>query len=159
MSWPWVSRKRYEAVHQLWVVAGEATKTAYAERDQERVRYENMRLATIVQFEGDLEKARADHAAARAAGEECAHRLAECDRQRLDIKANFAKLAALSRALETKLRDCEDPPITRKELEKLTKLVAVLRTENEGLKKHVVRSDELAERLQERIRAVDQEAS
>ena len=105
-----------------------------------------------------LDQAKADHAAARAAGEEVAHRLAACDLERKEAKANFAKLAALSRALETKLRDCEDPPITRKELEKLTKLVAVLRSENEGLKKHVARADEATERLQERIRASEQEA-
>ena len=121
MAWPWVSRSFADQLSQKLVETG-----------------------------ADLEKALKDLKAARDAGTDCAMRLSACDHERLEIKANFAKLAALSRSLEVKLRDCEDPPITRKELEKLTKLIAVLRSENEGLKRHVERSDATIERMQSR---------
>jgi septal ring factor EnvC (AmiA/AmiB activator) len=137
MSWPWVSRDRLDIV--------EAELAGYKKHEHE--------------YTEKIQKLSDDHKAARAAGEEVAHRLAQCDLERKELKANFAKLAALSRALETKLKDCTEPPISRKELEKMTKLIAVLRSENEGLKRHVARSDESEQRLMERIRAFEQEAS
>lgn len=93
---------------------------------------------------------------AMAAGEAVAHRLAACDLERIETKAQFAKLAALARQLEEKLRDCESPPITSAELQKLTKRMAVLQTERDVLTTKCEKLEAKLEANEQRMVKVEQ---
>jgi chromosome segregation ATPase len=93
---------------------------------------------------------------ARAAGEECAHRLAQCDLERVEVKANFAKLAALSRQLEERLRDCIAPPITSPELQALTRRMAVLQTERDVLTVKLEKAEATLAANEQRMAKVEQ---
>ena len=94
-------------------------------------------------------------AASRAAGEDIAHRLAACDAERIDRKAQFAKLAGLCRQLETKLKDCTDPPISRAKLTELTRLVASLRAERDGSLIEIAKLQAEVERTNARLEAAE----
>lgn len=111
VNWPWVSRKTHEE--------------KLAEIDE------------LIRVHAELKQGYISASEARdsamKAGEAIAHRLAACDLERIETKANFAKLAALAKQLETKLQDCTNPPITTAELQKLTKRMAVLQTERDVL--------------------------
>jgi flagellar biosynthesis chaperone FliJ len=129
MTWPWVQRNLLDEVS-----------------------------AKLVANETELSDVKHQRDAARAAGEDCAHRLSACDLERLEIKKNFATLAALSRQLEEKLKDCTDPPITRKELQKLTKLVASLRAERDGLQGKLEKAEDTLKRNEQRMIEAEERA-
>ena len=74
---------------------------------------------------------------AMKAGEEVAHRLAECEKLRMGQQVTLSNMTALCKTLETKLRDVEDPPISREELKALARALATARAERDALRTEV----------------------
>jgi predicted nucleic acid-binding Zn-ribbon protein len=83
------------------------------------------------------QKSRKERDDARKTGEEIAHRLAECEKLRMGQQVTLSNMTALAKDLETKLRDCTDPPISRDELKALTRALATARAERDALRLEV----------------------
>lgn len=81
--------------------------------------------------------AHAGRASAMATGEQTAHRLAQCNSELQRSQGLLSEMTALARSLETKLRDVEDPPVTREELKALARALAAARAERDALRVEV----------------------
>ena len=93
--------------------------------------------------------------AARAAGQETAHRFGQCMEELQTTRASLANVRALAKDLETKLRDSIEPPCSSADLESLRKQNSYFRTENEAYQlvhqRDQAEIEDLKKRLTERL--------
>ena len=91
--------------------------------------------------------------AARAAGQETAHRFGQCMEELQTTKASLAHVRALAKDLELKLRDATEPPCSSADLESLRKQNSYFRTENEAYQLVHQRDQAEIEDLKKRLTA------
>ena len=116
MKLPWVSRKQADAAVRL-----------YAEAQ-----------GIIASQAQTIAASKATEQAAMERGQEMAINYANASEEISKLKLQLANQVAHSRVLETKLVDCEDPPVTRDDLKKLLHRIGFLESENEGMRKKFI---------------------